>query len=225
MSAQQEMNPLALLGGVFDPLHQGHVAVAEAALELPGVEEVRWIPCKEPPHEKDSTHAPAEVRLAMAQLFCQEVEQFTCDDIEFERDGPSWTIDTVRALAEQYPGRPLLWLIGSDNVRSHRSMERSRGTVEPGDPGGGAPPRLRNRLAQGTPPFPRRRKMATGKLLVASGGISGHLLDPIEKPVGSRERCRRLDTPGGTGSTGVGRMVSAACSLMDYFAGATSTRQ
>ena len=117
MSAQQEMNPLALLGGVFDPLHQGHVAVAEAALELPGVEEVRWIPCKEPPHEKDSTHAPAEVRLAMAQLFCQEVEQFTCDDIEFERDGPSWTIDTVRALAEQYPGRPLLWLIGSDNVR------------------------------------------------------------------------------------------------------------
>jgi len=116
MSPEQDMSPLALLGGVFDPLHRGHVAIAHAALELPGVTEVRWILCKEPPHHKVTTYAPTEARLAMTQVICDEEDQFVIDTIEFEREGPSWTIDTVKSIAEQNPGRTLLWLIGSDNV-------------------------------------------------------------------------------------------------------------
>lgn len=109
-------NPIALLGGVFDPVHQGHIAIAYAALELPGVNEVRWVLCKQPPHHKTTTSAPATARLEMTQLACQGEDRFVVDDIELQRDGPSWTIDTVRAIAEQNPDRTLLWLIGSDNV-------------------------------------------------------------------------------------------------------------
>ena len=75
-----------------------------------------WVPCKEPPHQKVSAHAPAEARLAMTRLVCEEVEQFVVEEIEFDREGPSWTIDTIRTLTDLNPDRLLLWLIGSDNV-------------------------------------------------------------------------------------------------------------
>ncbi|MGE4620081.1 MAG: nicotinate (nicotinamide) nucleotide adenylyltransferase [Planctomycetota bacterium] len=119
----RDYGPLALLGGVFDPIHRGHVAIAQAALELPGVEEVRWIPCKQPPHHKTTTQAPAEARLAMTQLVCKEEERFVVDKVEFEREGPSWTIDTVRAISEQNPDRTLLWLLGADNVHLIRKWK------------------------------------------------------------------------------------------------------
>ncbi|MEC9476216.1 MAG: nicotinate (nicotinamide) nucleotide adenylyltransferase [Planctomycetota bacterium] len=115
-SSQPVTNPIALFGGVFDPIHLGHLAIAYAALELPDVTEVRWVLCKEPPHHKVITQAPAEARLAMTRMVCQEEDRFIVDTVEFDREGPSWTIDTVRTIAGQNPGRTLLWLIGSDNV-------------------------------------------------------------------------------------------------------------
>jgi len=108
--------PVALLGGVFDPLHLGHVEMATAALQLDGVEEVRWIPCKELPHDKAPPLAPLQARLEMVKEYCSNRPGFVCDEIEYHRDGPSWTIETVRALGAAHPGKELLWLIGADNA-------------------------------------------------------------------------------------------------------------
>ncbi len=117
MSAQPDpVAPLAMLGGVFDPLHRGHVEIARAALGLPGVEEVVWIPCRILPHRKQDPIAPPEARLEMVRILCQSIDGFVHDEIEFERQGPSWTIDTIRSMSAAHPGRPLLWLIGADNI-------------------------------------------------------------------------------------------------------------
>jgi nicotinate-nucleotide adenylyltransferase len=114
--SDHDSRPLALLGGVFDPIHRGHVELARAALQLAEVEEVRWIPCLNLPHSKNPPLAPAVARLDMVQTLCSQNCGFVCDPLEFHRDGPSWTIDTVRHFHDEQPDRPLLWLIGSDNI-------------------------------------------------------------------------------------------------------------
>ncbi|RTZ92913.1 MAG: nicotinate (nicotinamide) nucleotide adenylyltransferase [Bacillota bacterium] len=117
MSARPDQHaPLAMLGGVFDPLHRGHVEIARAALQLPAVEEVVWIPCRILPHQKHDPIAPPEARLEMVRKLCSSIDGFVHDEIEFDRQGPSWTIDTIRSMSAAHPGRPLLWLIGADNI-------------------------------------------------------------------------------------------------------------
>ena len=115
--SEHDSGPLALLGGVFDPIHRGHVELARAALQLPEVTEVRWIPCQILPHSKTPPRAPAAARLDMVHSLCSQTDEFLCDPLEFHRTGPSWTIDTVRHYHDQQPDRPILWLIGSDNIQ------------------------------------------------------------------------------------------------------------
>lgn len=107
---------VALLGGVFDPPHQGHIDIGLSALHLDGVDEVIWIPCARIPHHKSPPVAPAEARLQMVELICQGIEGFSVDDVEFQRQGPSYTVDTVRSLSERFGDRPLLWIVGADNA-------------------------------------------------------------------------------------------------------------
>ena len=109
---------IALLGGVFDPPHQGHIDIGLSALQLPQVEEVRWIPCAEIPHHKAPPTAPAQARLKMVELICQDIDGFSVDDVEYRRQGPSYTVDTVKALSEAFPDQTLLWIVGADNSRS-----------------------------------------------------------------------------------------------------------
>ena len=109
---------IALLGGVFDPPHQGHIDIGLSALQLPQVDEVRWIPCAEIPHHKAPPTAPAQARLKMVELICQGIDGFSVDDVEYRRQGPSYTVDTVKALSEAFPDQTLLWIVGADNSRS-----------------------------------------------------------------------------------------------------------
>ena len=107
---------VALLGGVFDPPHQGHIDIGHSALQLEAVGEVIWIPCARIPHHKSSPVAPAEARLQMVERICAEIDGFTVDDVEFHRQGPSYTVDTVRSLSQRFGDRPLLCIIGADNA-------------------------------------------------------------------------------------------------------------
>lgn len=109
---------IALLGGVFDPVHQGHVDIALSALHHPQISAVHWIPCARIPHHKSAPIAPAQARLEMVHIACSGTDGFVIDDIEYHREGPSYTADTVKSIATQSQGETLLWIVGADNARN-----------------------------------------------------------------------------------------------------------
>lgn len=91
---------VGMLGGTFDPIHVGHVAVAQAARSELDLDEVLVVPAGQPPHKLDVAMAPAADRLAMVELALADETGLRASRIEIDRAGPSWTIDTVTALHE-----------------------------------------------------------------------------------------------------------------------------
>ncbi len=107
---------VGILGGSFNPPHLGHLAVARAVRDRLGLDRVVLVPAARPPHKPDDPDlAPPRDRLAMTRL-AAEGEGFEVSGLELERQGPSYTIDTVRALRAERPDDELLFLIGADTV-------------------------------------------------------------------------------------------------------------
>jgi len=92
---------LGILGGTFDPVHIAHLAVAEEARQTLGLEGVLFIPAGLPPHKLDRTITPGEDRLAMIRLAIDGNSAFSASRIELDRDGPSYTVDTLAALRDE----------------------------------------------------------------------------------------------------------------------------
>ncbi|MFL5756051.1 MAG: nicotinate-nucleotide adenylyltransferase [Chloroflexota bacterium] len=88
-----------ILGGTFDPIHHGHLAIAEEVREALGLERVVFVPSNVPPHRPDAPRASANHRLAMVRLAVAENPAFEVSDLEVRRPGPSYTVDTLRTLA------------------------------------------------------------------------------------------------------------------------------
>ena len=107
---------IAVLRGSFNPPHQTHLRLAAAALRALPVDEVRVIPAGDHPHKRRGDLAPARHRLAMCRLAFADRPGVVVDDRELRRAGPSFTVDTLQELAAEAPGRPLFFLIGSDNL-------------------------------------------------------------------------------------------------------------
>ena len=107
------MRPIGIFGGTFDPIHYGHLRSAFEMLQALRFEEVRFIPCGDPPH-RGTTFADAELRHRMVEVATRSQDGFTCDDREIRRDGPSYTIDTLAALREEFPRRSLGLILGMD---------------------------------------------------------------------------------------------------------------
>ena len=106
--------PLGLLGGAFDPVHIGHLRGAIAVREELQLERVDFVPAAQSPL-KGGAALTAEHRLAMLQLAVRDVPGLDVDAQELERPGPSYTVDTLKALRAEYGAtRPLLWIVGSD---------------------------------------------------------------------------------------------------------------
>lgn len=112
------MKPIALYGGTFDPVHQGHLLVAQAALEELGAERVVFIPAARSPFKPDQETTPAPLRLAMLRLALAGRPRCELDDQEIRRGGVSFTIETVRHWTRGAPAARLCWLIGADHVAS-----------------------------------------------------------------------------------------------------------
>jgi nicotinate-nucleotide adenylyltransferase len=89
---------IGVFGGTFDPIHVAHLAVAQAAAEAIGLERVLFVPAGEPPHKPGVALTPARHRVAMVELAIAGNERFAADRLELERDGPSYTVDTLDAL-------------------------------------------------------------------------------------------------------------------------------
>jgi len=116
-------------GGTFDPVHNGHLAIARAVRDGL-VTQVRLLPAADPPH-KGPTHADAEQRAAMLDLAVDGESGLHVDRRELHRDGPSYTIDTLRELrAELGPDAPIVWMIGSDSLVELDTWKRWRELFE-----------------------------------------------------------------------------------------------
>jgi nicotinate-nucleotide adenylyltransferase len=124
-----ESAPLGLIGGTFDPVHYGHLRLAEEARESLGLACVRWIPAGLPPHRQapiaDATHRLEMVRLAIAGH-----AQFVLDDAEVRTGGPSYTVPTLERLRAAEGERPLVLMMGADAFLGLETWHRWRELFE-----------------------------------------------------------------------------------------------
>lgn len=107
---------LGIYGGSFDPVHLGHLLVAQAAIEELGLDRLFFVPAAQSPFKPENKPAPAAVRLQLLRLALAGRANCEVDDQEIRRGGISYTVDTLRGYAERFPGAGLFYLIGADNA-------------------------------------------------------------------------------------------------------------
>lgn len=107
---------IGILGGTFDPVHIGHLCMADAVYKYMNLEQVMFIPAYVAPHKVGMDIAPADDRYAMTKLAIEPYSYFTVSDLELRRSGVSYTVDTLRELHRQYPEKQLYFIIGADSV-------------------------------------------------------------------------------------------------------------
>lgn len=107
------LEPLAIFGGTFNPVHYGHLRCAEQARLLLNLSTLYLMPAGTPPHRAAPSTTP-EQRLRMLNLALEEFPLLAIDDRETRRTGPSYMVDTLKELRSEFPNRPLLLLLGQD---------------------------------------------------------------------------------------------------------------
>jgi len=113
------LNParIGLFGGSFDPVHHGHLLLAQDALEQLKLDRLFFIPASINPHKLDAApQAPPHLRLEMLRAATRAQPLFSIDPLELEREGPSFTIDTVDAFHSRFPEAQIFLLLGEDNL-------------------------------------------------------------------------------------------------------------
>jgi nicotinate-nucleotide adenylyltransferase len=128
--AKSETKPaIGILGGTFDPVHFGHLRTGLDVVETLGLEQLRLIPCAIPPHRVEPVANPA-VRRLMLELAIKNHPKLVVDDRELSREGPSYTVDTLLSLREDFPDNPLFVLMGTDAFASLPSWSRWEQIIE-----------------------------------------------------------------------------------------------
>ena len=115
-----------LLGGAFDPPHNGHVALARAAIERFDLERLVVLPTGDPPHKEVGT--PAEIRYRLAEAAFADLPRVELSRLELERPGPSYTVDTVRWAKERYGD--VLFIVGADHWARFDRWHDPEGVLE-----------------------------------------------------------------------------------------------
>ena len=105
---------IGLFGGTFDPPHRGHTAVVADVADVLELDQVLWIPANQPPYNSLTVPAPVALRIEMTRAAVEADLRFEVSEVEAERGGVSYTVETVRALRESYPGTILFLIIGTD---------------------------------------------------------------------------------------------------------------
>lgn len=123
----EEQKKIGLYGGTFDPIHFGHLNLAIELLELRGLDEVWFCPAQSNPHKSVEPGAEASHRVNMLELALKEIPAFKVISNEVRRPAPSYTIDTLKELKEQYPDYSFSLLLGEDSIsgffRWHQPLE------------------------------------------------------------------------------------------------------
>jgi len=107
---------LGIFGGSFNPVHYGHLLLAESCREACLLDEVWLVPAAVPPHKQSAELAPGKARLEMLELALAGNEQLRPSAIELERGGVSYTVETLARIAEENPGASLFLLMGADSL-------------------------------------------------------------------------------------------------------------
>jgi nicotinate-nucleotide adenylyltransferase len=105
---------MGVFGGTFDPVHIGHLTMAEQCREQAGLDQVRFIPAARPPHKLGRAVSPFNDRVEMLRLAAAGNPGFVIDELEAKRPGPSFTVATLETLAQQNPGATLELIMGAD---------------------------------------------------------------------------------------------------------------
>jgi len=108
---------VGLLGGTFDPVHYGHLVIAEEVRATLDLSELVFVPAGQPPHKPGQTIAAAYHRLTMLQLAIASNPYFTISQVDLERPGPSYTVETLRLLRQQWDAQTAFYfIIGGDSL-------------------------------------------------------------------------------------------------------------
>ncbi len=108
---------IGILGGTFNPVHIGHLILAEEAREKIGLDKIIFVPTYLPPHKNNSGIASAGDRFEMIKIAVRGNKSFLVSDVEIKRQGKSYTIDTIRELKKKYPKDELYFISGSDLLK------------------------------------------------------------------------------------------------------------
>src|SRR3989338_6760672 len=103
-----------IVGGTFNPIHCGHLLLAETARDVLALDRVLFIPARQPPHKSAKGLLPGPVRYEMVQLAIRDHPAFVASDIELQRDDVSYSLETVKILSRQLPTAMLFLVIGQD---------------------------------------------------------------------------------------------------------------
>ena len=107
---------IGVFGGSFDPVHLGHLIMAEACREQASLEQVLFVPAARPPHKQNQSQTPFHLRVEMLALAIAGNPAFHIDELEKDRPGPSFTADTLDLLHEREPSAQLCLILGADSV-------------------------------------------------------------------------------------------------------------
>ncbi|MFM7058847.1 MAG: nicotinate-nucleotide adenylyltransferase [Planctomycetota bacterium] len=108
---------LGILGGTFDPVHYGHLLIAETCRERLQLDQVRFVPALQSPLKTDEPQVDGHARADMVQLAVSGCPAFVVDRRELRRSPPSWTIDTLRSFRAEFPDAELVLLLGADSLK------------------------------------------------------------------------------------------------------------
>lgn len=122
------LSRIGIMGGTFDPIHFGHLVLAETVRETMKLDRILFIPTGDPPHKKEKNVTSAKERMQMVELAIGDNPDFFCSDMEVNRQGYSYTVDTLERLREEYgDGCQLFFITGADaiiEILSWKDVER-----------------------------------------------------------------------------------------------------
>lgn len=167
---------IGILGGTFNPIHNGHIHLAKAFLEKLGLDEVCFIPTNHPPHKQAEDLASGEHRLNLCRLAVAGEDKFTASGIELLRPAPSYTADTLRHLREEYPTHRYYLLLGSDMFLTVEQWWEARQVLAGAVICGAA----RN-------PGEYQQLLAHGKMLEETYGAQTAVVDLVPLPISSTQ--------------------------------------
>ena len=108
---------IGVIGGTFDPIHIGHLILAEEARARLGLEQVLFVPAGQPPHKVGRAITPPQLRLEMVRLAIADNERFALSRVDVDRPGPCYTVDTIRILRDAWGHETeIYFLMGSDSL-------------------------------------------------------------------------------------------------------------
>ncbi len=108
---------IGIFGGTFDPVHMAHLLLAEQCREQCALDQIWFVPAGNPPHKEGIEITSGKLRQEMLEFAIAGNSAFVVKDLELNREGPSYTVDTIRQLKESQPGDEFFLIVGADSVR------------------------------------------------------------------------------------------------------------